>query len=267
MLLSACGEGGPKPAALRRERRAPEARLLTDAAVVPASVTPSLESMWAESKLIRTAELHVEVPKVQAALDRADSMAKAREALVADVKITQDDRGRRSADVTIRVPAPRFAELLAALRGLGEVRSVTVGTEDVTKAYADLETRLAVKEETAGRLRALLANRTGKLSDVLDVERELSRVVTELEQMKGERRYYDQRIAVSSIVLNLYEAGALLHPGAAAPIGAAFRSATDVLATSVAWLVYLVTFLAPWLAVTSLLWWLRKTVRARHRAA
>jgi hypothetical protein len=47
----------------------------------------------------------------------------------------------------------------------------------------------------------------------------------------------------------LFEPGALLAPGSAAPIAEAFRQSLGVLSTSVAWLVYLVTFLAPWLLV------------------
>jgi len=124
-----------------------------------------------------------------------------------------------------------------------------------------------VKEETAARLRRLLTDRTGKLSDVLEVERELSRVVTELEQLKGERRYYDQRIAVSTITLTLFEPGALLRPGSTAPIKEAFGQALHVLSTSLSWLVYLVTFLAPWLLIAGLGWWVVRLVRARRGAA
>jgi hypothetical protein len=221
--------------------------------------------MWAEQKLIRSAELRMQVDRVPAAIQAADSIAKQRDALLADVRVNQDEQGRRSAQLVIRVPASRFAETLEALKRLGQVKTEAVTTEDVTKAYTDLETRLSVKQETASRLRALLASRTGKLSDVLDVERELSRVITEIEQMKGERRYYDQRIAVSSISVTLFEAGALLRPVIGSPIARAFRSSLEVLATSVAWLIYLVTFLVPWLLLATLLWWVAKQIKARRR--
>jgi hypothetical protein len=222
--------------------------------------------MWAEQKLIRSAELRMQVDGVPKAVQAADSIARQHDALLADITVNQDAQRRASAQLVIRVPAPRFAETIEALKRIGQVKTESVTTEDITKAYTDLEIRLSVKQETASRLRALLASHTGKLSDVLDVERELSRVIIEIEQMKGERRYYDQRIAVSSISVTLFEAGALLRPGVSSSIAGAFRSSLEVLATSVAWLIYLVTFLVPWLLVATLLWWVARRIKARRRA-
>lgn len=67
--------------------------------------------------------------------------------------------------------------MLQALRSLGDVKQDGVSTQDVTKDYADLDTRVAVKEQTVAPLRGLLDSRSANLSDVLDVERELSRAV------------------------------------------------------------------------------------------
>ena len=224
----------------------------------------SLQAMWAEQKLNRSAELRMQVDRVPAAVQAADSIARQRDALLADVRVTQDEQGRRSAQLGIRVPAPRFAETIEALKRLGQVKTEAVTTQDVTTAYTDLEIRLSVKQETERRLRGLLASYTGKLSDVLDVERELSRVITEIEQMKGERRYFDQRIAVSSITVTLFEAGALLRPGVGTPFAGAFRKSLEALATSVSWMIYLVTFLVPWVLLTTLLWWTAKWIKARR---
>lgn len=265
--LLACGSHDTPRAYLAASDTGGAPVLMQMAAAELLPSAPSLQSMWGEQKLIRSAELRMQVDKVPGAIHVADSIAKAHDALLADIKVNQDEKGRRSAQLVIRVPAPRFAETLDALKRLGEVKTEAVTTEDVTKAYADLETRLSVKEETASRLRALLVNRTGKLSDILDVERELSRVITEIEQMKGERRYYDQRIAISSISVTLFEAGALFQPVVGTPIRSAFRSSLGVLATSVSWLIYLVTFLIPWMLLATALWWITKRIKARRRAA
>jgi hypothetical protein len=258
--LASCGEAPMRSVPAADE--APAFRVQAAEAEVGASA-PAIQAMWAEQKLIRTADLGLQVEEVPAAVDRVDSAARRHDGFVADRRVTRHEGDRQTATLTIRVPADRFDGLLEELRGLGDVRTDAVGTEDVTRAYADLETRLAVKEETAARLRRLLAERSGQLADVLAVERELSRVVTELEQLKGERRYYDQRIAVSTINVSLFEPGALLQPGAGAPIAEALGRALHTLSWSVSWLIYLVTFLAPWLAVGALGWWLVRSVRRR----
>jgi len=265
MLLGSCAAPAPVERAAERADVA-RAGLSAPAALPAPAETPSLQAMWAEQKLIRSADLRIQVRDVTAAVARADTVARAAQALLADTRIDQDEDGRHTAVLVIRVPAERFTPMLEGLRRLGQVKADVVSTEDVTKAYTDLATRLAVKEETAARLRRLLADRTGKLSDVLEVERELSRVITEIEQMKGERRYYDQRIAVSTITVTLFEPGAFLQPGSGAPLRDAFGRSLRVLAQSIAWLIYLVTFLAPWVAIAALGWWLVRLVRARKRA-
>ena len=251
------------PMQMPPDRPMPALSILGRVADAP-SRAPSLQAMWAEQKLIRSAELRMQVDRVPAAVQAADSIARQRDALLADVRVTQDEQGRRSAQLGIRVPAPRFAETIEALKRLGQVKTEAVTTQDVTTAYTDLEIRLSVKQETERRLRGLLVSYTGKLSDVLDVERELSRVITEIEQMKGERRYFDQRIAVSSITVTLFEAGALLRPGVGTPFAGAFRKSLEALATSVSWMIYLVTFLVPWVLLTTLLWWTAKWINARR---
>ncbi|MDH3458407.1 MAG: DUF4349 domain-containing protein [Gemmatimonadota bacterium] len=262
----ACGEAGQEVALMSRQT---DAAVVASEALAPTALPAAdavAQSMWTEQKLIRTADLEVEVDSARGALEEAERIATAHDGLVADSRITKDVRGKEHATVSLRVPTPRFVETLAQLRRLGSVEREAVHTEDVTKAYADLETRLAVKEETAARLRRLLSSQTGDLSDVLEVERELGRVTAEIELLKGERRYYDQRVAYSTINLTLMEPGALASSGIGTPIAEAFRQAVEVLSTSVAWLIYLVVFLAPWLAVAGLGWWGVRRVRRARRA-
>src|SRR5262249_3257497 len=79
-----------------------------------------------------------------------------------------------------------------------------------------------------------------RLADVLDVEREITRLVSEIEELKGERRFFDNRIALSTIELTLFEEGALA-PGPSFTVGQALSQSLEVLSTSLAWLVYLTT--------------------------
>ncbi len=124
---------------------------------------------------------------------------------------------------------------------------------------------MAVKEETVRRLQALMS-RSGDLEDLLAVERELGRVTEELESLKGRIRYYDRRIALSELRVDLAQPGAAIAPGAFRPVGAAIRGAVDVFARSLAALVYVVVFLIPWLLLAGLLWPLgRRAWAARKR--
>jgi Domain of unknown function (DUF4349) len=228
----------------------------------PPAATPGVAA--ASRKLIRTAQLALEVPSYDRA---AEAVAKAAEeggGYVAESKAARVDAGRHGGSLTVRVPAERFASVLATLKGLGTVTSETVSTQDVTKAYTDLETRLRVKRDAAGRVQAILNTRTARLSDVLEAERELARLTEEIEQMEGERRFYDQQIALSTISVEISEPSPLLGSGPFHHIREALHQSLEVLVVSVAGLIYALVFLAPWLAVAWVVWRIVRWVRRRR---
>ncbi len=103
------------------------------------------------------------------------------------------------------MPADRFAPFAAAVSRLGEVRRNHVGTQDVTEEYFDLEARIRNKQEEEKRLVKHLAASTGNLKDILDVERELSRVRGEAEQMQGRLRFLSNRADLSTVTINATE--------------------------------------------------------------
>ena len=242
---------------------APAAAAPNAAAVQPAG----LEAMAAARKLIRTGQITLVVESYLKASDEVKRIAEANGGYLAEAQAQRGAQDRRHGSLTIRVDATRFDAAVAAIRGLGDVRSENVGTQDVTKAYADLETRLKVKRETADRLREILRTRTAKLSDILEAERELARVTEEIEQMEGERRFYDQQVALSTLTVTLQEPAAIVEAGVFAPLSEAMRDSLRVLSASLAAVVYLTVFLAPWLVIAWIAWRIVRRIRARRAAA
>jgi Domain of unknown function (DUF4349) len=234
----------------------------------PAAAPPSagLAAQAASRKLIRTGQLTVEVAKYEAAAREVERIAEANGGYVADSQTARLGENQQRGTITIRVAADRFPAAVAALKALGKVRSESVATQDVTKAYADLETRLRVKRETEARIREILRSRTARLSDVLEAERELARIIGEIEQAEGERRFYDQQIALSTIAVTLGEPAAVIREGVFAPIGEALRESLGVLAQSLAALIYVLVLLVPWLLLAALVFWEVRALRARRKA-
>jgi hypothetical protein len=232
----------------------------------PAPPAPAADQsdFWARQKLIRTARMSLEVEGIEEAIGEVEALVEARGGLVSDSNRWRGDETRESATLTLRVPSAALDGLLAELREVGKVRDEGISTEDVTKAYFDLETRLSVKRQTEARLRELLATPGAELADLVAVERELDRVVTEIESLLGEKRFYDERIAMSTVQVLLEERGAFARPGAFAPVARALRESFHVLGRSLAGMISFVILALPWLLVAIVLWRLVRWWRRRR---
>jgi len=109
------------------------------------------------------------------------------------------------ANVAIRVPAERLNEALAQIKALavtGEADSENVSGEDVTAQYTDLESQLRNLEAAEAQLQTIMegAKRT---EDVLSVYNQLVSVRGEIEQVRGQMKYYSEAAAMSLVNISL----------------------------------------------------------------
>jgi len=111
----------------------------------------------------------------------------------------------RTLDATLRVPADQLDAVLTELKTLGRVEEESQSGEEVTAQYIDLEAHLANARNTENRLTDLLRERTGKLSDVLEVEQQLSRVRGEIEQMEAQRKNLSNLVDFATVKVKLTE--------------------------------------------------------------
>src|SRR5439155_19034059 len=92
----------------------------------------------------------------------------------------------------------------------------------------DVQARMVNAHRLEQRLIDLLANRTGKLTDVLRVEGELARVREEIERYEGRLRYLRTRSSVSTLTIAVHEANPIVaeRPGSH-PMRDAFLQARE----------------------------------------
>ena len=107
--------------------------------------------------------------------------------------------------VVVKVLPENLDRFLQKIRGLGELKNQTLGTEDVTKAYFDTDARLKNAHVMEQRLIDMLKTKTGKVSDLLQVEKELGRVREEIEKMQGELKYWDSQVQFATVTISLAE--------------------------------------------------------------
>lgn len=159
------------------------------------------------AKIIKTGELAVEVPSYEPAVERVQAIVTQGGGFIADATTQEQSGGALTGRVVVRVAPERFEGLFATLKTIGRVESENVKAADVTAEYVDLEARIHSHKITEERLQELVKNKSivDKISALLEVERELNRVRSEIEQFEGQLRVMADRVALSTISLTLRE--------------------------------------------------------------
>jgi hypothetical protein len=157
------------------------------------------------ASIIRTATLRIVAKDFNAVRPAVESIASSLAGFLDHMTVTGDTASARQLRAILRVPGDRMTDALARLRQLGAVVEDTQGAQDVTDQMVDLDARLANARATEQRLTEILKNRTGKLSDVLEVEREVSRVRLEIERIDAEKANLDRRVTYATIDISITE--------------------------------------------------------------
>jgi len=176
--------------------------------------------------IVRTGQASIEVDSLGSSMAELRRIVQRVGGFVADASIQSGRNQIRSATLEVKVPAARFDELTEGLHPLGRLQFVNVGAEDVSEEFVDLTARVENGRRLEDRLVELLRTRTGKLQDVLSVERELARIREEIERMEGRIRFLKTSAQLSTLSINLFEPPPLVasHPGYSV-ISEAFKAA------------------------------------------
>jgi hypothetical protein len=233
--------------------------------------TPSQSAAIASARLnptmlIRNGQASVEVAKLDPAIARVRQLAAQLGGYVANSSIVGGRDQVRSATLELKIPAARFDQAVNGLSGIGKVESVTSTAEDVGEEFVDISARVTNAKRLEERLVSLLERRTGKLEDVLAVERELARVREEIERYEGRLRYLSTRVAESTLSVTVHEPFPILgqSPGQN-PIVGALKQAWRNFIGFVAWTIASLGVLIP-LGVIALGGWLvYRRVRATRK--
>ena len=162
------------------------------------SLTPAAKRM-----LITTADLSLEVRDAKKTHDEIAGIASKAGGYVTASSLTGEE-GAQSGAVMMRVPAARYASALAEVSKLGKVLSKQEKGEDVTEEFVDLQSRIRnLKREEEAFLAVM--QKAKRVPDILEVERELSRVRGEIEQAVGRAKYLENQVALSTINVSFRE--------------------------------------------------------------
>lgn len=133
--------------------------------------------------------------RIRAAVERAGGF-------VSDQR-TSGTEGEQTAQLELRVPADKAQGIRASLGDLGEVTSSSEKVEDVTEQRADLEARLRNARVQEKRLLEIMSGKASSIAELVEAEKELSRVRENIERLEAQERVMKSKIQLATVHVTL----------------------------------------------------------------
>jgi hypothetical protein len=253
VALMGCGVQKVREASLQTKLRNEERAGAEDQApAAPAGAAQAAPAEPEPRKIIYTANVDLVVDDFATAEQQLMQLVQEHKGYVAKSDVSGTAGFRRNGSWTVRVPVDRYEAFRQALTGLGELTRSKLDSQDVTDEYHDLEAGIKNKKEEEERLREHLKKSTGKLEDILAVERELTRVRGEIERQQGRLQYLSRLTALTTVTVTVQERKDYVPPTSPAfgtTVGRTFWGSVEVLEDFGKAIVLVAVALAPWLPI------------------
>jgi DNA repair exonuclease SbcCD ATPase subunit len=175
--------------------------------VVAASSNATQNDLYSDprSRMIKTADYRFKVRNLKTSLNSIEAMVTRYPAHVASSNTTLDAY-TLEASMTIRVQSEYFTALLKEIDSEAEfTHHRKIDTDDVSKQFVDLESRLKTKLEVQGRYKDILRTKAGKIEELLAAEKQIGDLQEEIEATVSKLNYLKDQVAYSTIRLEFYE--------------------------------------------------------------
>ena len=203
-----------------------------------------------QRKIIYTAIVDLVVENLTNGQTKLLNLVKANQGYVADTNVGGASGEQRTGTWKVRVPVENYEAFMAGAARLGELQSSNSSSQDVTAEYYDVAARIKNKQVEEARLQELLKRATDKLSEILQVEKELSRVRGEIEQLQGRIRVLANLSSLTTITITMREIKDYVPPAPptfSTEIARQFNGSLSVMRAAGKGLVLLGAALLPWL--------------------
>ncbi len=224
------------------------------------SIAPTEEGMMAKKEdsaenetrlVIKSGLINMVVKNIDSAAENIIEYTESKGGWVVKSTVVEEKK-IPSGEVTVRIPAKIFDESFAYFKGLAE-KVTFEGTQgkDVTEEYTDLQSRLRNLEASEAQLLEIM-KRSGKISEVLEVQKELTNVRSQIELIKGRMQYLEKSAEMATITINLALSEELLP----IPPGEKWR---PVYVAKLAWKSVVaalrgISYLLIWIVIYAIIW-------------
>lgn len=158
-----------------------------------------------KAKVIKVANYRFEVTNIKKSTEAIEEAVKKYSGYISSSDLTLQGLFFES-KVSIRVQSEYFHDLLREIdRHALSVNFRNVKTEDVSKEFVDLESRLKTKREVEQRYMEILRKKAGTIEELLKAEQQIGDLHEEIESTIGRVNYLKNQVSYSTINLEYYQ--------------------------------------------------------------
>jgi len=201
--MAACGGNGEGAESIEAEFEVPMEVLTEERVSGKLIADDQVGQNPLEKKIIKTSGLTYRVENTKDEYLRIGELLKKYDAYIGS---ESENKGydRINYNLNIKVSPQYFDVLISELTKDKKLDNKWMNTDDVSERYYDLEARIENKKKLEIRYQEIL-KQASKVSDILEVERNLNQVRSEIESLQGQFKFLNHQINYSSIDISFYE--------------------------------------------------------------
>lgn len=157
-----------------------------------------------ESKIIKSGNLRYQTDDLDKTYIQIRAVVKKYKASIKNDSQYNDNDGL-SRNLNIRIPNENFDAFINEIsKGVSYFDRKEISSEDVTEEYIDVESRIKTKKVLEERYYELL-KKANKVSEMLEIEKQLSEIREEIEAKEGRLNYLQNKVSMSTLDISFYK--------------------------------------------------------------
>jgi hypothetical protein len=165
---------------------------------------PVKDEKLVEQKIIKTGDIKFETNDLEKTYSQMTTAVKKHNAIIQN-DTEGKDYGSIFRRITVRIPSKNFDTFLSDIsKGVSYFDNKEISSQDVTEEYIDIDARLKAKKVLEARYLELL-KKANKVTEMLEIEKQLSAIREEIEAKEGQLRYMQSQVSMSTITIEFYK--------------------------------------------------------------
>lgn len=157
-------------------------------------------------KVVKTASLSLETENYSSFMTAFEQKLGQYGAYITYLSADTGSDNSKSAHISVMVPSEKLDDFLDEMDSIATVGSKSIGTNDITNDYTDVENKIKALETEEKALLSIL-EKADKLDDIIKIQDRLSDVRSSLDSNKAQMKNYDEQIACSKTDIYVCEVG------------------------------------------------------------